>query len=159
MGRALAPDYRTDRAVPGDAAELAAFIWATWNAVDRDSSPFAAVSDDWIRATASIPDLERRLENDGGTVIVARAAQAIVGVAALQRLNASAVEITEIVVHPVVEQSGVGASLLDAAIRTARRMKARRIFTTMVAEESRDFFIKRGFHVTVGGGLERSLTG
>lgn len=138
-----------------DCAEVAAFLWAAWNAVDHESEAFRSFTDEWVHDIASVEHLEERLCGESTPVLIVRAAGAIVGVAALELRSDETVELAEILVHPLAEHTGVGSLLLKAALQQARRMKAKRIIAHAEDESGRDFFVRRGFKAADGRMLER----
>jgi N-acetylglutamate synthase-like GNAT family acetyltransferase len=157
MGRVIAPDYRVSRAGADECAEVAAFLWAAWNAVDHHSQAFSSFSDEWVHDIASVEHLEKRLCSERTPIMVVRAAGAIVGAAALETEPDGTVEIAEILVHPLAEHTGVGTLLVKACLQQARRMKAKRVVTHAEDDFGRDFFLHRGFVEVDERRLERKL--
>lgn len=157
MGRVVAPDLSWSKAVPGEATEIAAFLWAAWNAADHEAPAYAALSDEWVAATASIDALQVRVEDPAKSIVVVRAGSAMVGVAALTTIPPGTAEITEILVHPMACRSGVGAEALTGCIRVARQLGAGRIRAHARDERGRTFFLHHRFQPVEGPYLERAI--
>ncbi len=137
--RATRPGVRIRKARLADATALAAVRRAAVLGVARGTYPAADV-----RRWASLPPLYDAwaMTAGGETLLAAERGGRVVGFAGLRRA-----ELTALFVRPSAARRGVGAALVSAVERLARRRGVRRL-SVVAAVGAEPFYRARGF----GGG-------
>jgi len=102
----------------------------------QDAQAFKELNEEWIAGLFTLEDEDRRILNDpqaeiidrGGSVLLARLQNRIVGCAALVPGRAGVFELGKMSVAPALRNQGIGRKIVLAAIDEARRIGATCIF-------------------------------
>lgn len=101
-----------------------------------DESAFRDINLEWIERFFAVEAKDREVLNNphkyildpGGAILLAVEDQAVLGVVSLMVMDERSFELAKMGVRPQAQGNGVGRMLVGAAIETARRLGAKRVY-------------------------------
>jgi len=137
-------------ATHGDIAAFATFFREAWRQAGPDAPGFAGASDEVIAELTTPEAVRKRIGGPDRRMFLAWEAEQVVGFAATKRIASATVELTGIIVLETVSGGGVGSTLVEEALGSARGEGYRKMIvrTETTNDRARGFYERLGFTLT-----------
>ncbi|MDJ0953477.1 MAG: GNAT family N-acetyltransferase [Acidimicrobiia bacterium] len=132
-----------------DVPAIGSFFWAMWHEAGADAPGFTGATEEIIAEIAAPDAIRSRIGGPERRMFLAYRGGQVVGFAAAKTRNEDEIELAGIVVLQAMVGSGVGTSLVQAAVQACRKLGFAKMTVSTEVDNQRAvaFYQARGFRL------------